>query len=389
MIMKTKPQIIKIFIGTAIYLWLNGLGTCHAIDLAFDGQFSAWSNTFEYEDKWRNNTGLRYIPGFQIRHDITADMFWDVECALNGYVYYNTEDSSDDADLDVYRLTLRFATAKTEFRLGLQKISFGPALLLRSLQWFDRVDPRDPQRLTDGVYGLRITYNTLNNSSLWLWCLLENDEPKGFEIFSTDPDKPEFGGRFQFPIPQGELAATIHTREAEYPMGLLPDFTERRIAVDGWMDIGVGIWFETVFRQQKSPALPFEWLKLVTTGMDYTFDIGNGLHILGEHMVPVLSDDIMTWDEKTHFTAFSANYPFGYFDALTAIGYYAWDHKEYSQYVSWQRSYDHVIINLSLFKYPDTNLGASLVTSGLTTSGLQTQNLERGSGGQILVILNH
>jgi len=53
----------------------------------------------------------------------------------------------------------------------LQKINFGSATLFRLLMWFDRIDPRDPLKLTDGVYGLLLRYYFHNNTNIWLWGL--------------------------------------------------------------------------------------------------------------------------------------------------------------------------------------------------------------------------
>ena len=56
-----------------------------------------------------------------------------------------------------------------ENRLGLQKIDFGSALLIRPLQWFNQIDPRDPLRLTNGVYGILFRQYFNDNSNIWLW----------------------------------------------------------------------------------------------------------------------------------------------------------------------------------------------------------------------------
>jgi len=53
---------------------------------------------------------------------------------------------------------IRLSTKQFELRAGLQKINFGSATLLRPLMWFDKIDPRDPLQLTDGVYALLARY---------------------------------------------------------------------------------------------------------------------------------------------------------------------------------------------------------------------------------------
>ena len=69
---------------------------------------------------------------------------------------------------------MRYSSDQFELRLGLQKINFGSASMLRPLMWFDQMDPRDPLHLTDGVWGLLARYYFLNNANIWLWGLYGN-----------------------------------------------------------------------------------------------------------------------------------------------------------------------------------------------------------------------
>ena len=180
-----------------------------------------------------------------------------------------------------YRTILRYSTTQSEVQLGLQKIDFGPAQLLRSLMWFDRVDPRDPLKLTDGVYALRYKYSFLNNSLIWLWCLYGNTDTKGYELLPTEKNVPEFGGRAQIPILAGEIAATLHTRKVD---AMLYSYRENRYALDGRWDIGIGIWFESAWQQNISIMPIYKWNRMTTIGADYTIPVGNGIYILAEHM---------------------------------------------------------------------------------------------------------
>ena len=87
--------------------------------------------------------------------------------------------------------------------------------------------------LTDGVHALRFRYNALNNANLWLWGLYGNDRPKGYELLASVGHVPEFGGRFQYPLLNGEFALTAHSREVNGSSLQLADFRENRIALDG------------------------------------------------------------------------------------------------------------------------------------------------------------
>jgi hypothetical protein len=347
-----------------------------AVEHSFQGQASGWHMEAKDQGDRYYHLGLRYIPQLSLAQLLKGDRFLDLEISLNGFAALGSSDDADDSALELYRLKLRLATEQTETRLGLQKLNFGPAFLLRPLMWFDRLDPRDPLGLTDGVYALRFKYVALNNASLWLWGLYGNDEAKGLEILPTVEDKPEFGGRWQYPLLHGELAFTFHTRRADASPMSAGTFREVRLALDGRWDIEIGLWFESVLQQQESDHLPFQWTKLMMLGTDYTLPLGNGLHILGEHMATISSENPMGWDDDVHISAFSLNYPLGYFDNLSAIGTCSWDEPEYYQYLAWQRTWDNWILNLSLFRYPKS-------------SAHQREASARGYGGQMLVIFNH
>jgi hypothetical protein len=352
----------------------------NALDTDIRGQFSGWTVQSKDRGDWLNITGARYLPQLTLSQMLTDTTFIDAELSLNGFLAHESEDLEFDRDLELYRLKLRLATPQTETRLGLQKINFGPAYLLRSLQWFDRLDPRDPQHLTDGVYALRFKYNTLTNASLWAWGLYGNDDPKGYERLPSVDDTPEFGGRVQYPLFDGELAATVHTRRVDASSLKASDFREYRIALDGRWEVTLGFWFESVLQYQDTDLIPSDWTRFTTLGADYTIGIGNGVHVLAEHFAAVSAEEPFGWDDDAQLSAISVEYPLGLFDTFTAIGSYAWETHEYSQYLSWQRSYDTWTLNISAFRYPDSD--ADLADAGRQAVGARY-------GGQIMVIYYH
>jgi hypothetical protein len=344
------------------------------------GQLSGWGIESECDGAWNARFGLRYIPELTVGKYPSEDTVFDVEASLNGFMAHDTRESMDEADVDLYRLKFRWADAKTEIRLGLQKISFGPAFLLRPLQWFDRIDPRDPLHLTEGVYAALFKYTAMNSANYWIWILLGNDDPKGIDILPSDPDRPEIGGRFQFPVLHGEMAIACHRRQVDLSPYFVSDYPEQRLALDGRWDVGVGLWFEAVAQRQEIDFFPYEWLKLCTVGMDYTVNIGNGIHILGEHLVASLAETFPDWKQNYHYGAFLVDYPATVFDVFSYIGYYDWDRNDFAQYGSWQRTYDKVVVSLSLFRYPEAD---ERIFSFQPSSG------GFGAGGQVMIIYNH
>ena len=371
---------VSVFVGC--FTWATVLSSInsYALNLDFRGQLSGWTIESREHDEWHNNSGLRYIPQFTVKQPLTEASFFDTEVSLNGSLSYDSEDAEKDAEVKLYRLKLRYATAQTETQVGLQQINFGPARLLRSLRWFDQLDQRDPLQLTEGVYALRFTYNALNNANVWLWGLYGNDKPKGYETLPSVSDKPEFGGRLQYPVLKGEFAATVHARQVDASTLGDADFTENRFALDGRWEVKVGLWFESVLQRQNTKVLPYKWTKMTTLGLDYTFGIGNGLYVVAEHLMTASSDEPFGWDQDAHVSAVSVNYPIGLFDSVTAIGYYAWDQEEFSQYLSWQRTYDNWVINVSVFHYPE---------SKEDHVGQQQNAFGAGYGGQIIIAYHH
>ena len=287
------------------------------------GQLSgfAGADSVSREGFW---TGLRYIPTLSLKQELGRGFLLDAEAALNAWARTATGSLSEfdsQAELKPYRLWLRLSSAQLELRAGLQKINFGPARLLRALQWFDQLDPRDPLGLTDGVWALLGRYYFLNNANLWLWALHGNEELKGLEVFPTLDDSAELGGRFQFPLFQGELGGSFHHRWTELaglgvPGRETPRTHEERLALDGRWDLGVGFWFEAVILRRGGEAGMFRHEKLLSLGFDYTIDLGNGLGIDVEHLIRDFSREFFETDRGQGLSALSLSYPLGLTDTL-------------------------------------------------------------------------
>lgn len=308
------------------------------------GQASAWVG---YSEDLQG--GIRYIPELMVSHRLTEGSDIDGDISLNAYIF------DEDNDLKLYRLWARYATSQLEMRLGLQKINFGPAKVLRSLMWFDRVDVRDPLELTDGVYALLGRYYFLNNANIWVWGLYGNDDLKGLETFETDKDSVELGGRFQFPVPRGEMAFSFHHRniDKEYWKGKMSrsmtNGRENRYAIDGSFDVGVGLWFEASAGEIGITTRKSGWEKFLTLGTDYTFDIGPGIHVLYEHFLESSDSEISGNNNRYSLSALSVDFSITMLDSVNGIGYYDWKEKKAYAFLGWQRTYDNWMVNLSVF----------------------------------------
>jgi hypothetical protein len=115
-------------------------------------------------------------------------------------------------------------------------------------------------------------------------------------------------------------------------------------------------------------------------GVDYTFDIGNGLGAIAEHFTLCTSKKAFVSGQGVSMTALSLNYPIGLLDDLTGMIYYDWDNKNGYRFISWQRKYDNWSFYLMCFWNPDQY-------QLFQTSTIN--NLYAGKGLQILVVFNH
>ena len=371
-----KISITKIWLSSVkvFVLWIITLVKLFSQSPEINGQISAWG-TFYNEDETKLNGGIRFIPEFNLTKEISDESFLDFNFSINSYLY-KTE-TSFDKKIDLYRLKFRYATSQSELRIGLQKINFGPARILRSLRWFDSVDPTDPLKLTNGVYAFRYKYNFLNNSEIWFWVLYGNDELRGNDLITSDKKTPEFGGRFSYPLFNGEFAATFNQRKARFNN---IDVNETRFALDGRFEIEAGFWFESVITKFEKNKFVYNWQNSVTIGSDYTFDIGNGLMFTAEHQLNRFAEDFSSGGNSINTTAMSAAYAFGLIDNFSGFLFYNWNIRQFYQTFQWNRVYDNYILNFNFYRYPET-------TSGLVTD--KNQNITRaGYGFQFTLIFN-
>ena len=323
--------------------------------LRFKGQASVWM-LYNGANNLPVYLGGRYIPQLNYSLPVKNDHKFDFEASvnLNGNVGFNPFDTLGSySQIKPYRLWFRYSSQQFEIRVGLQKINFGSASILRPLMWFDQVDPRDPLKLTDGVWGVLGRYYFLNNANVWLWGLYGNDKPKGWETVGTKLHYPEFGGRIQLPIPRGEAAITYHYRTADTGglEGIDPvvsEATENRIGLDFKLDLITGLWFEASWATKNRQVGKYTNQELVNTGIDYTFDIGNGLYVIYEQLIASADEKAFHFQNTTLFSLMSLSYPIGTFDNIGAIIYYDWTNKCIYNFLNWQKQFNNLTFYIKI-----------------------------------------
>ena len=380
--------VVKILVWISFVLLSTQVFSSPAVNL--HGLVTGWM-TDNLKNITEPSLGVRFIPELTFKTSLTQDVSFDFEASINAYGTVQV-DAPADADFDLYRMWGRMSTSRFEFRMGLQKINFGSASLLRPLMWFESLDPRDPLQLTNGVSGLLFRYYFLNNANIWIWGLYGNNNLRGWEFFPTRSKIPEYGGRLQLPLGNGEWAFAFHHRRMDPrqgPFALSPDdlsgheitsIPEDRFGLDGKWDLGIGLWFEGSLTHQRSDLLPASWQRAVNVGVDYTFDVGNGLHALTETFFYSSSDKALGAGDGITFSALSLGYPLGLLDNLSGIFYYDWANKNIYNFINWRRTYDRWIINVIGFWNPE---------EFQIYQNMARNNLYGGVGFQILVVFNY
>ena len=346
---------------TTLLLILVSLGILHAEgfklknDIWFRGSYSA----IEIQNIYHNNysLGAYYLPEIEYQPLKTGNSKLDL--MLGGYFngQLNLEqDTGEDIELEstdldwkaeVYRAWARWSEPKYEVRLGLQKLNFGTAFILRNEQWFDSVDPTDAMGFTRGVWGGLLRYYTENNGTLWFWTILGDDDLKGNEYLSSKKYSLELGGRAQLSIFGGEEALSYHFRKLKKLSDINPE-EEHRLALDGRWDTFVGLWYEATLSMYTTEAKLEKSHKYLTVGTDYTIGIGNGVHALAEHLYQATANDqpLSSVDEMNH-TALQLEYPIGLYESLQGFAVYDWEMEKLNTYIAISRTTDYLTMILS------------------------------------------
>jgi hypothetical protein len=284
---------------------------------------------------------------------------------------------------------MRYSTDRMELRAGLQKINFGSAQMFRPLMWFDQIDPRDPLQLTDGVWGILFRYYFQNNTNLWLWGLYGNTNVKGFEITPVNKRYPEGGGRLQIPIPHGETGLSYHfrttdanlLRQSDEPVGDgLDRIGENRLGFDMRLDVMVGLWLEASWTKLNKDVGLFTNQEMATLGIDYTFDLGNGLTATFEQLLFSYDRQPFGLANINTFSGLSLSYPIGLLDNINAIAYYDRTNSDSYVFLNWKRQFNHLTFYLMGYWNPKM-----YVLPGQSVGN----NRFAGKGLQVMLVWNH
>jgi len=375
----------SIFIPVLIILF--ELASFAQDSLSFKGQLSSWM-LYNHDTNLPLYLGGRYIPqlNYDIRIKSDHQINFEASANFNGSFGFNPFDTiSTYSQAKLYRLFARYSSSQFELRAGLQKINFGSASILRPLMWFDRVDMRDPLKLTDGVWGILGRYYFLNNANLWLWGLYGNDKPSAWEYVGTYKKSPEIGGRIQLPVPSGEAALSYNYRLADSRElnGIIPAFSkipENKFGFDMKLDLFVGYWLEGSWVNKGRDIGQLTNQEIFNSGIDYTFGIGNGIYVIFEQLLAASDIKPFNFQNSSSFSLLSVSYPIGLFDNLSGIVYYDWKNRNSYNFINWQKQFNKISFYVMGYWNP-VNYNIPAVGSG--------PKLFAGKGIQIMFVWNH
>ena len=332
--------------------------------------------------------GARYIPEFRLKTPLDSIKNIDLVASANlsSTVLFSDFNTGESAiNINPYRIWMRYSSSQFEIRLGLQKIDFGSAAILRPLQWFNQIDPRDPLQLTNGVYGIMGRYTFLNNANIRLWGLYGNEKARGFDVLPTNKRIPEFGGRIQNPVPKGELAFSYHHRTASSrtidQVNTLNKIPENRFGLDGKWDLGVGLWFESVYVHRNKYLGNLTNQTLLNIGVDYTFPVGTGLNAVMEHMQINFDEENFAVNNAMHITAATLMYPLSFFDNITTVMYYDWSSNNTSFFLNYSHQFKNLTGYVMGYYNPES------IQQGIQQN--EFVNQFKGPGLRLMLVYNH
>jgi len=187
-------------------------------------------------------------------------------------------------DVDFFRAWLRLDNGDFKIRAGRQKILFGAATLYRPLGFFDTRDVTGVVPETRGVDGFRSTWFISASSFLESW-LVPAKKNGSFIV----------GLRGEALIADMEvgLALQYHPRS---DLKSLVDFDQEMVQMGYHFkgEIEFGFWNESRLDIETSSSLRFD----TVLGLDYTFNLGEGLHVLMEYFLTTRQKSFTLTDLK-------------------------------------------------------------------------------------------
>lgn len=291
---------------SAIVLFFASPLSAKGFDGAFEGRILAGSS-YVFESP----------PGFD-EFDSEAEFrlgvlgsFWEGEDGLLDYEVTADARQSDgpsaqsqlrrETDIDFFRAWLRWDNGELKLRGGRQKILFGAGAIYRPLGFFDTRDVTGVFPQTRGVDGVRAT-----------WFLSPSSFLEGWLVPGKKGDALVAGLRGEALIGEVEAGwvAQYHPKSS---LKDLTDFNQEMVQLGFHLkgEQEFGFWNESRLDIEMQTALRFD----TVLGVDYTFNLGEGLHALLEYFLSARQKGFTLTDPKRQRTiqqvGFTVDQPVG------------------------------------------------------------------------------
>ena len=304
----------------------------------FSTKGQLWSNISTNDNiKHTLQYTIGYLPTFSLEKNLKKNHFLDMEISARLVRTYHDDYIFDNSE-ELYRYWIRYTSEKLETRIGMQKIIFGPAQILRSLNWFDTFSIQDPTGQTEGVEAILIRYFPSNVFSIWAWGVKEKE---------LSP-----GGRVEISMENGECGLTFHNDIVG----------SNRFSIDYRYDGFIGFWSEVaIIRTGNNKREIIDQNNLISIGVDYTAPISNGILLMMEYK---RSDNVNKsifphYISGNNSIAFMSSIPIGIFHNImflstifsTKSRINSTNNRDHYYNLQWSSIYDQYSINLGLHHY--------------------------------------
>lgn len=316
-------------------------------------RFSAYTDLAEKEQLLGLSWTMDLVQSYQIAG-------FTLDGAYSLYSKYQSQwKHTHRAGMDAksYRYYLSLQSPLSELRIGMQRLSFGSAQVLRPQRWFDQVDPLDPYQITTGVEAALFRHYWLNNANLWLWGVLGDHQLKGNEFIFGKANSAEFGGRIQYPMALGDAALSCHQRSLE-------SGDEYRLGFDLRTDSVIGAWCESSASYNDTEfALP-AYHYAGTLGIDYVFGVGNGIAATLEMMwLGMAESELKHLHHQDLQNAILISYPWGLLDSVQLLASFSEEFRKHHIKALWRRVYDYVALDFGLSEGSDSGWSFQIMLS--------------------------
>ncbi|MBI65194.1 MAG: hypothetical protein CMG64_02735 [Candidatus Marinimicrobia bacterium] len=321
--------------------------------LSFKGKI--WLDGVYYEPSSKGKTNLNYVPELIFSTKINKNSYLDFK-----WSYRIRKDLHNNLDhykspRHRYRFWMRYIDNVIDFRLGLQKIAFGPGYILRPLSWFDSIDFTDITGFTEGVEAVRFIYTFSNELSIWTWSI------------SSNSNLPSYGGRVELSNQLGNWGITYHRDlnkdiynqinfylPEELPLHLDElsidyfGFRENyRFGFDYRYDGLIGFWTENSFWFiDKYDDVGIKEIYLSMFGFDYTIPVIDGIYLMSETMhTYVLAIDNSYFDMTN--TVVNLDVPIDFLNKFSLVSAINWNDEDIYHLLRFITIYDDFSIDFN------------------------------------------